>query len=221
MPTMDDDVDEVLISQQALQDRIHQLGQQISSDYAGQDLLLVCVLKGAILFLSDLMREITIPHSVDFMAISSYGNATVSSGVVAILKDLERDITGRHILIVEDKDSLRTMLRKTLESRGYAVEEAADAYEARRRLSAFRYLVVLTDLKLPAGSGMDVLHAAREADPETPAAGRTAAGTDPSTGACSGSKTDTSALAGMAIAIFLLPYFSATSIVYLKPCRRR
>ena len=82
------------------------------------------------------------------------------------------------ILIVEDKESLRTMLRKTLESRGgYAVEEAADAYEARRRLQAFRYLVVLTDLKLPAGSGFDVLHAAREADPETPVLVMTAFGT--------------------------------------------
>jgi len=81
------------------------------------------------------------------------------------------------ILIVEDKESLRTMLRKTLESRGYSVEEAADAYEARRRLQSFRYLVVLTDLKLPAGSGFDVLRAAREADPETPVLVMTAFGT--------------------------------------------
>jgi hypoxanthine phosphoribosyltransferase len=102
MPTMDDDVDEVLISQQELHDRIHDLGQQISADYAGQDLLLVCVLKGAILFLADLMRAITIPHSVDFMAISSYGASTESSGVVRILKDLDTNIAGRNVLIVED-----------------------------------------------------------------------------------------------------------------------
>jgi DNA-binding NtrC family response regulator len=81
------------------------------------------------------------------------------------------------ILIVEDKESLRTMLRKTLESRGYSVDEAADAYEARRRLQGMRYLVVLTDLKLPAGSGIDVLQAAREADPETPVVVMTAYGT--------------------------------------------
>jgi DNA-binding NtrC family response regulator len=81
------------------------------------------------------------------------------------------------ILIVEDKESLRTMLRTTLESRGYAVDEAGDAYEARKRLSAFRYLVVLTDLKLPAGSGLDVLQAAREADAETPVVMMTAFGT--------------------------------------------
>jgi DNA-binding NtrC family response regulator len=81
------------------------------------------------------------------------------------------------ILIVEDRESLRTVLRKTLESRGFAVEEAADAYEARRRIQARRYLVVLTDLKLPAGSGFDVLAAAREADPETPVLVMTAYGT--------------------------------------------
>jgi DNA-binding NtrC family response regulator len=81
------------------------------------------------------------------------------------------------ILIVEDKESLRRMLRKTLESRGFAVEEAADAYEARKRLRAVRYLVVLTDLKLPAGSGLDVLREAREVDPETPVIVMTAYGT--------------------------------------------
>jgi DNA-binding NtrC family response regulator len=81
------------------------------------------------------------------------------------------------ILVVEDKESLRTMLRKTLEPRGYAVEEAADAYEARRRLAASRFLVVLTDLRLPAGSGFDVLQAAREADAQTPVIVMTAFGT--------------------------------------------
>ena len=81
------------------------------------------------------------------------------------------------ILIVEDKESLRTMLRTTLESRGYSVDEAGDADEARRRLSAFRYLVVLTDLKLPIGSGLDVLQAARDADAETPVVVMTAFGT--------------------------------------------
>ncbi len=81
------------------------------------------------------------------------------------------------VLVVEDKESLRTMLRKTLEERGYEVEEAADAYEARRRLASQRFLVVLTDLRLPAGSGLDVLAAARDADPETPVIVMTAFGT--------------------------------------------
>ena len=81
------------------------------------------------------------------------------------------------ILIVEDKESLRTMLRTTLESRGYAVDEAGDAEQARRKLAAFRYLVVLTDLKLPVGSGLDVLQAALDADAETPVVMMTAFGT--------------------------------------------
>jgi hypoxanthine phosphoribosyltransferase len=102
MPTMDDDVAEILITEEELKGRIHTLGQQISADYEGEDLLLVCVLKGAVTFLADLMRQITIPHAIDFMAISSYGASTESSGVVRILKDLDTNISGRSVLIVED-----------------------------------------------------------------------------------------------------------------------
>lgn len=102
MHRMDDDVAEVLISTEQIRTRTHELGQQISRDYRGQDLLLVCVLKGAISFLADLMREITVPHAIDFMAISSYGASTESSGVVRILKDLDTNIAGRNVLIVED-----------------------------------------------------------------------------------------------------------------------
>jgi hypoxanthine phosphoribosyltransferase len=98
-----DYVDQVLISEEALQARIAELGAEISRDYAGKDLLMVCVLKGGIMFLSDLMRRVTIPHSIDFMAISSYGTgARASSGIVRILMDLSTDIRERHVLIVED-----------------------------------------------------------------------------------------------------------------------
>lgn len=102
MPTMDEDVAEVLITAEELNARIRALGQQISADYQGEDLLLVCVLKGAVTFLADLMRQITIPHAIDFMAISSYGASTESSGVVRILKDLDTNISGRSVLIIED-----------------------------------------------------------------------------------------------------------------------
>jgi hypoxanthine phosphoribosyltransferase len=95
-------VKEVLIPEDRLQQRIGELGAQISRDYAGEDLLLLAVLKGSVLFLSDLMRSITIPHSVDFMATSSYGASTESSGIVRILKDLDEPIQGRNVLIVED-----------------------------------------------------------------------------------------------------------------------
>jgi hypoxanthine phosphoribosyltransferase len=95
-------VGEVLVTAEALQRRVAELGEQISRDYAGRPLLLVCVLKGAVFFLSDLMRFIDIPVEVDFMAVASYGSATDSSGVVRILKDLDAAIEGRDVLIVED-----------------------------------------------------------------------------------------------------------------------
>jgi hypoxanthine phosphoribosyltransferase len=98
-----DCVDEVLITEEALQSRIAQLGTEISDDYRGQDLLLVCVLKGGVMFLTDLMRSLSVPHSIDFMAVSSYGTGVrQSSGVVRILMDLSADIKGRNVLIVED-----------------------------------------------------------------------------------------------------------------------
>ncbi len=95
-------VGEVLIEQGPLQSRIVELGAEISTDYAGRDLLLVGVLKGAVFFMADLMRELTVPCEIDFMAISSYGAATDSSGVVRILKDLDINVAGRDVLVVED-----------------------------------------------------------------------------------------------------------------------
>jgi hypoxanthine phosphoribosyltransferase len=113
-------VTEVLIDRDVLQRRIHELGEEISSDYAGRDLLLVGVLKGAVFFMADLMRNLTIPCEIDFMAISSYGASTDSSGVVRILKDLDINIEGRDVLIVEDIiDSGLTLsyLMRNLEAR--------------------------------------------------------------------------------------------------------
>ena len=95
-------VGEVLVSAEDLQRRVRELGEQISRDYDGRALLLVGVLKGAVFFLSDLMRFIDIPVEVDFMAVASYGSATDSSGVVRILKDLDAAIEERDVLIVED-----------------------------------------------------------------------------------------------------------------------
>jgi hypoxanthine phosphoribosyltransferase len=95
-------IGEILVQPDALEQRVRSLGEQISRDYEGQDLLLVGVLKGAVFFLSDLMRAIDIPCEVDFMAVASYGSATDSSGVVRILKDLDVPIENRNVLIVED-----------------------------------------------------------------------------------------------------------------------
>jgi hypoxanthine phosphoribosyltransferase len=95
-------IGEVLVPPEELQRRIRELGAEISRDYAGRDLIMIGVLKGAVLFLADLMRELTVPCEVDFMAVSSYGSATDSSGVVRILKDLDSSIEDRNVLIVED-----------------------------------------------------------------------------------------------------------------------
>ena len=119
-------VGEVLIETDALRGRIAELGAEISVDYAGRDLLLIGVLKGAVFFMADLMRKLTIPCEVDFMAISSYGASTDSSGVVRILKDLDINIEGRHVLVVEDIiDSGLTLsyLMRNLESREPATLE--------------------------------------------------------------------------------------------------
>jgi hypoxanthine phosphoribosyltransferase len=113
-------VTEVLIDRDVLQRRIEELGEEISTDYAGRDLLLIGVLKGAVFFMADLMRNLTIPCEIDFMAISSYGDSTDSSGVVRILKDLDINIEGRDVLIVEDIiDSGLTLsyLMRNLEAR--------------------------------------------------------------------------------------------------------
>jgi hypoxanthine phosphoribosyltransferase len=95
-------IGEILVQPDDLKRRVRELGEQISADYAGKDLLLVGVLKGAVFFLADLMRQIDVPCEVDFMAVASYGSATESSGVVRILKDLDRPIEGHDVLIVED-----------------------------------------------------------------------------------------------------------------------
>ena len=95
-------IGEILVQADDLRNRIKELGAQISRDYEGRDLLLIGVLKGAVFFLSDLMRELEVPCEVDFMAVASYGSATESSGVVRILKDLEAPVAGREVLIVED-----------------------------------------------------------------------------------------------------------------------
>jgi hypoxanthine phosphoribosyltransferase len=98
----DPQLGETLVEAEALQRRVRELGREVSRDYLGRDLLLVCVLKGAVFFASDLMRQLDVPCELDFMAVASYGSATDSSGVVRILKDLDAPIEGRHVLIVED-----------------------------------------------------------------------------------------------------------------------
>ena len=103
MQSMHQDIDHILVSEEQLQAKVAELGAQISADYEARDLLLVSILKGAVVFMADLMRAVTIPCAIDFMVVSSYGGANTSStGLVKIIKDLDQDLSGKDVLIVED-----------------------------------------------------------------------------------------------------------------------
>lgn len=117
---MEKDVARVLISEEQIRQRVNEMGAQISEDYAGKDVVLLCILKGAVQFFSDLSRQMTCNLEMDFMSISSYGNGKRTSGIVRIAKDMDTSITGRHVLIIEDiMDSGHTLkhLKKVLEAR--------------------------------------------------------------------------------------------------------
>lgn len=127
----------VLISAEDIARRVQELGREITADYQGRSLMIIGILKGAVVFMSDLIRQISVPLEVDFMAISSYGEATETSGVVQLLKDLDRPIEGKHVLIVEDiiDTGLTSYLYQLLQSRNPATLKTAvllDKPERRR-----------------------------------------------------------------------------------------
>jgi len=97
-----EDLEKTLLSQEQLKQRIEELGQEITRDYAGKEILMIGILRGAVIFMADLSRAIKVPVAIDFMAVSSYGMSTASSGVVKIIKDLDEDVEGKEVLIVED-----------------------------------------------------------------------------------------------------------------------
>jgi hypoxanthine phosphoribosyltransferase len=154
-------VGEILIDRETLAARVAELGAEVSADYEGRDLLLIGVLKGAVFFMADLMRHLTVPCEVDFMAISSYGDATDSSGIVRILKDLDINIEGRHVLVVEDIiDSGLTLsyLIRNLESREPATLEvcALLTKPSRREIDVpVRYVGFEIPNKFVVGYGLD------------------------------------------------------------------
>ncbi len=157
----DESIGEILVQPDELQHRIRELGEEISRDYAGHELLLIGVLKGAVFFLADLMRQIDVPCEVDFMAVSSYGSSTDSSGVVRILKDLDAPLEGRHVLIVEDiVDSGLTLqyLMRTLQTRGpasLAVCALLTKPERRKAEVPARYVGFEIPDKFAIGYGLD------------------------------------------------------------------
>jgi hypoxanthine phosphoribosyltransferase len=158
-------VGETLVTEEELGRRVAELGAEVSRDYDGRDLVLIGVLKGAVPFLADLMREITIDCEVDFMAVSSYGSATDSSGVVRILKDLDAAIEGRDVLLVEDIiDSGLTLhyLMKSLRARNPASLEVCALLtkpERRRVEMPIRYVGFEIPNRFAIGYGLD--HAQR------------------------------------------------------------
>ncbi len=158
-------VGEVLVSKEQLEARVAELAAQISTDYAGRDLLVVGVLKGAVFFIADLVRQMETPCELDFMAVSSYGSTTHSSGVVRILKDLDSPIAGRHVLVVEDViDSGLTLsyLLRNLASRDPASLEVCTLLTKpghRRRGLATRYVGFDLEDVFVIGYGLD--HAER------------------------------------------------------------
>src|SRR6058998_3374300 len=158
----DPNLGEIVVTEDELQRRIKELGEQITKDYAGRPPLLVGVLKGAFMFMSDLSRAIDLPVEFDFMAVSSYGSATRTSGVVRIMKDLDLDLTDRHVLIVEDiVDSGLTLayLRKNLRARNPASLEvcALLVKEGLQRVDPdLKYVGFTIPPKFVIGYGLDV-----------------------------------------------------------------
>lgn len=120
---MKDLMEEIVVTESALKERIKALGLQITKDYQDKSLVIISILKGSVIFTSDLVRMIELPLTLDFMAVSSYGNATKSTGVVKIIKDLDKSIEGKHVLIVEDiidSGLTLTYLKEILSARGPA-----------------------------------------------------------------------------------------------------
>ena len=159
---MPDRIGEILVQQDELAHRVRELAAQISADYADseQGVLLVGVLKGALFFIADLMRALSVPCEVDFMAVSSYGSATQSSGVVRILKDLDAPLDGRHVLIVEDiVDSGLTLqyLMRNLKARGPASLEVCTllAKPVRRAEAEVKYVGFQIPDRFVIGYGLD------------------------------------------------------------------
>ena len=154
-------IGDILVQPDELAHRVRELAEQVSADYAGKNVLLIGVLKGAVFFLADLMRQLDVDCEVDFMAVSSYGSSTDSSGVVRILKDLDAPIEGRHVLIVEDiVDSGLTLqyLMRTLEARGPASLEVCALLtkpERRQVETPARYVGFEIPDKFAIGYGLD------------------------------------------------------------------
>lgn len=162
------DLAKVLLTKDAIDERVAQLGRKITEDFHGEEVVLVGILKGAVIFFADLARQIKLPVRMDFMAISSYGSATKSTGVVRILKDLDKDITGRNVIIIEDiVDSGMSLafLRDNLLSRGVkklSICVLLDKPERRRTNVQVDYCGFTVPDEFVVGYGLDYAEKYRE-----------------------------------------------------------
>ena len=134
-----EDLERILVTKEEIAEKVQELGERITRDYTGKQPIVVCILKGAVVFFTDLIREIDLPMQIDFMAISSYGSSTKSTGVVKLVKDLDRDVSGRDVLVVEDiVDSGMTLsyIKSELQHRGASSVRIATLLDkpARRRV---------------------------------------------------------------------------------------
>lgn len=161
MQAVHEDIDRVLFTEEDLRARVAEMGRQVTADHQGESLLVVSVLRGAAIFMADLVREIDLPLEMDYMAISSYGNGVKSSGIVRILKDLTSSVEGRHVLIAEDiLDSGLTLkyLIRNLESRNPASIEVATLLRKKTKAQAdidCRYVGFECPDEFIVGYGMD------------------------------------------------------------------
>lgn len=155
------DIEEILVSREQIKEMVEKLGKQISEDYEGSELVLVGVLKGGFVFLADLMREITIPVDMDLIAVSSYGASTRSSGVVRIIKDMDLNVEGKHVLIVEDLvDTGLTLrhLKDLFNTRGPKSVKICTAFDkpSRRKIDiTIEYEGIVVPDKFIVGYGLD------------------------------------------------------------------
>lgn len=155
------DIEEILVSREQIKEMVVNMGKRISQDYAGEELVLVGVLKGGFVFLADLMREITIPVDMDLIAVSSYGASTRSSGVVRIIKDMDLNVAGKHVLIVEDLvDTGLTLsylkeLFKTRDPKSVRICTAFDKPTRRKVDIVIEYGGIVVPDKFIVGYGLD------------------------------------------------------------------
>ena len=158
---LEQDIQEILFSEEQLKTRVAEIAREIERDYQGKEVMLISVLRGSFIFMADLCRAIDLPCTLDFMSVSSYGSGTTSSGQVQITKDLSGDISGKHILVVEDDPDINRLLCRILTDGGYDVRPAFSGSEAMLWAEKEGFDLVLLDIMLPQLSGMEVLRRLR------------------------------------------------------------